>query len=193
MLEAHIHEQHSPTKLVEFLVKQLREVQWMSTFKSPRRYTNDDIIIVSERTSRVSLAGVLASDVQDTSAQHVVGDVRPAPEAWLGLQIGVALSTQLLVYDFHINMHELLRRWAVRLKNKMIKRQCAADSTAAGVSKEPPQACDQKMPKTLNCIFDMVECISAFVTPRDNTNNDIVVVSERTARVSLAGVLASDV
>ena len=81
----------------------------ISALEAPRDNTDDDVLVLSEGTTGVSLASVLAADVQDTGAQHVFGDVRPVLVTRLGLQVSVTRSTQILVDGVDVNVLQLFR------------------------------------------------------------------------------------
>lgn len=59
---------------------------------------------MGQRAAGVALASVLAADVEDASAKHGRGDVGPAGEARLGLQLGVALGADFLVDEVDVHV-----------------------------------------------------------------------------------------
>lgn len=93
----------------------------MSAAHAPGGDSHHDVSRQGEGTAGVSLASVLAADVEDASAQHVVGHIRPGAVAGLGLQVGVALDAQLLVHGEHFHALEDGGGWAARLETKCIE------------------------------------------------------------------------
>lgn len=93
-------------------------VKRVSAFEAPGRYTDDDVGVMSEGTAGVSLASVLSTLVQDTGAHHAIDDVRPACEHRQSFQVCVTLSTHLLVDNVDVNLHQLLGRMTLMLKEK---------------------------------------------------------------------------
>lgn len=82
-------------------------VERVSASEAPGGDADDHVGVMRQGTSRVSLAGVLAADVQDASAQHSVSNVGPILVARLSLQVGVALGAKFLVDDVHVHVLEL--------------------------------------------------------------------------------------
>ncbi|CAG9129028.1 unnamed protein product, partial [Plutella xylostella] len=79
-------------------------VQSLCTPFSPRGDSNYDVVIQYDGTTGVSLATVLAADVEDSTAEHVVSDVRQLEPWWpLLVEEPVAFGTNLLVDFVHLD------------------------------------------------------------------------------------------
>lgn len=88
----------------------------MAAIKSPRCNSNDDVSVVGEGSTRVSLTGVLAAHIQDPGAHHAFVNVWPILVTRLSLEVSVTSCTLFLVDDVHVDMQQLLRMRAVSLQ-----------------------------------------------------------------------------
>ncbi|KAF9418737.1 hypothetical protein HW555_004565 [Spodoptera exigua] len=84
-------------------------VEGMTATKSPRCDTDNKISVMGQGTTRVTLAGVLATHIQFPRAQHAFVNVWPFLITRLSLEIGITSSTNFLVDDVNMDMQQLLR------------------------------------------------------------------------------------